>query len=875
MRIGTRVVACMAIALGGILAAIPATTAGAAQVSAKIDAQVLNAARRGTLEQFFVVLHRQANLSGASALATKNAKTSYVFNQLRQAAQASQAPVEAELKSLGFTTTPYFIVNEILATKSIKGSPTPASLSRIAALPGVAAIRPVGTPTFVDGPSPASITSLLASAGTRTHPNASPPGSLFNGWNVNWIGARQLHQQGVRGSGIVVGNIDTGVADTQPLLTTKYRGYQGPGQPVNNNYNWYDPSSAPCTSPCDAEGHGTLTMSEMVSNGIGVAPQAQWIACRGLGPGASAATVLDCLQWMLAPTDSSGKNPNPAMAPDVVSNSYICPFCGLQPAFTALANAGIYNVVVTGNYGPTCGSVFSPGDYTGVTAVGALGVASDLIAPYSGRGPVPGGPISPAITAPGTVVGAALGGGYTTMSGTSVAAPEVAGAVALLWSSDPALKGNIAATLKALTGQATPEQDGSCGPAAAPNAVYGYGELHVGVPGPKITSVLPASLPQGGSGVITLKGNNFEPGAFATFDPGSGAGVTVNSTTVVSASQIQLQVSIAPSAPLGRHPLSLIEPNGGAVTAGLSPQAGLPSFTVGTPSMSTKFANASVPMGVSTSLSFTIKNPNATSSLTGVGFSDTLPAGLQVAYPNSITDSCGGTATGVPASRLITLSGATLAANSTCAMSIRVTGIAKGYQTNVTGVVTSSEAGDGAGATSTLYVTPPMASSTAAMSATPDALGYWLASSDGSITSFGDAGYYGSVSGLPLKGPVVGLARTPSGHGYWEVAGNGGLVPFGDAGFFGSMGGQPLNAAVVGITSTPNGGGYWEVAADGGVFSFGNANFYGSMGGQPLNAAVVGITSTPNGGGYWEVAADGGVFSFGDAKFYGSMGGGG
>ncbi len=159
------------------------------------------------------------------------------------------------------------------------------------------------------------------------------------------------------------------------------------------------------------------------------------------------------------------------------------------------------------------------------------------------------------------------------------------------------------------------------------------------------------------------------------------------------------------------------------------------------------------------------------------------------------------------------------------------------------------------------------------MAATPDNKGYWLVGADGGIFTFGDAGYYGSEGGQHLNQPIVGMAATPDGKGYWLVAADGGIFTFGDAGFFGSEGGQHLNAPVVGMAATPDGGGYWLVASDGGIFTFGDAAFYGSEGGQPLNAPVTSMTATPDGKGYWLVAKDGGVFTFGDATFNGSASG--
>jgi len=159
------------------------------------------------------------------------------------------------------------------------------------------------------------------------------------------------------------------------------------------------------------------------------------------------------------------------------------------------------------------------------------------------------------------------------------------------------------------------------------------------------------------------------------------------------------------------------------------------------------------------------------------------------------------------------------------------------------------------------------------IAATPDGGGYWLVAADGGIFAFGDAGYYGSMGGHPLARPVVGIASTPDGRGYWEVASDGGIFAFGDAGFYGSMGAKPLNKPVVGIASTPNGHGYWEVASDGGIFSFGNAGFHGSTGAIRLFRPVVAMTATPDGNGYWMVASDGGIFAFGDASYHGSTGG--
>lgn len=155
------------------------------------------------------------------------------------------------------------------------------------------------------------------------------------------------------------------------------------------------------------------------------------------------------------------------------------------------------------------------------------------------------------------------------------------------------------------------------------------------------------------------------------------------------------------------------------------------------------------------------------------------------------------------------------------------------------------------------------------IAATNDALGYWLVGRDGNVYSFGDAYDAGRVVGVPASDPIVGIAAGPLG-GYWLVGRDGDVYAFGGAAKEGSL--QPGEASnIVGIAANAGGNGYWLAGANGGVYAFGAARYLGSMGAVHLTKPIVGLAADPATGGYWLVGADGGIFSF-RAPFDGSTG---
>lgn len=136
-----------------------------------------------------------------------------------------------------------------------------------------------------------------------------------------------------------------------------------------------------------------------------------------------------------------------------------------------------------GNSGPACKSITEPGQYPFVLTVGALGFQTDKIAHFSSRGPTKEGNLKPNIVSPGSDIVSASAfnpNGYVTMSGTSMAAPHLNGAIGLLWSAFPKLQRRIKETLEILYLSAKHQETAECGKEKkSPNNVYGYGTVNI------------------------------------------------------------------------------------------------------------------------------------------------------------------------------------------------------------------------------------------------------------------------------------------------------------------------------------------------------------------------------------------------------------
>lgn len=120
-----------------------------------------------------------------------------------------------------------------------------------------------------------------------------------------------------------------------------------------------------------------------------------------------------------------------------------------------------------------------------------------------------------------------------------------------------------------------------------------------------------------------------------------------------------------------------------------------------------------------------------------------------------------------------------------------------------------------------------------------------------------------------VRSKPVAVAACATG-GYWVATEDGGVFSFG-APFHGSLGSLQLAAPIVDLIGTEDGGGYWLCGADGGMFAFGNAPFVGSLAGVQLNAPVVDMAVSADEDGAWMLGGDGGVFGVGGAAYGGGV----
>jgi len=232
--------------------------------------------------------------------------------------------------------------------------------------------------------------------------------------SIAHIKADKAHKKGHKGRGIKVAVIDTGVDSDHPLIDGRVVSEKSfvEGEPAD-----------------DEQGHGSWCASAVLA----VAPEAEIVNAKALsktGSG-SALGLMQSMEWAAQ------------QGCKVISCSWggSIPFEPLRDLVIAMEkNYGCKFIFAAGNSGPGERTINFPGGYSEVVAVGAIAVVNpepDAIARFSSRGPGPTGKIEPDISAPGGseeegIEGAWKDGGMKVARGTSMATPQVAGAVALL-----------------------------------------------------------------------------------------------------------------------------------------------------------------------------------------------------------------------------------------------------------------------------------------------------------------------------------------------------------------------------------------------------------------------------------------------------------
>jgi len=458
----------------------------------KVSPSLQENTRSGQSASFIILLANQTDVSGASQIHSKEGKATFVYNALQQTAHQSQRSLTSFLDAHHVPYQSLYIVNAIRAEGS------QAIIQSLARRQDVARVIAESSVSF---PKPVDLSSDQSDTRSAVE------------WGIDMINADDVWALGYTGQGITVGGEDTGYEWHHPALKSKYRGYDATLDTVDHNYNWHDaihqadthhvdtvnPCGFDSKEPCDDWGHGTHTMGTMIgSEGdiqIGVAPDAQWCACRNMERGyGTPFTYIECFEWFLAPTDLNNENPDPLRAPHVINNSWGCPptegcipdnFELMNIVINNLRAAGIVVVVSAGNDGSGCGTVYAPAAiFEGSFSIGATR-PNDTIAGFSSRGPVwsdLSNRLKPNVCAPGTGVRSSVpGGGYDYSSGTSMAGPHVAGLVALMISANPALAGQVDLIEHIIESTSVPkttdEQCGDIPGSQVPNNTYGFGRV--------------------------------------------------------------------------------------------------------------------------------------------------------------------------------------------------------------------------------------------------------------------------------------------------------------------------------------------------------------------------------------------------------------
>ncbi len=276
------------------------------------------------------------------------------------------------------------------------------------------------------------------------------------------------------GTDIVIGFLDSGVdlEGSNYKNAELYENWRGHIEGASTS--WYDVFKESEKPTSGDNGHGTAVVSMAVGKNIGAAPKATWIAARAFKSKTTTnSNILKAAQWFLAPGGRAD------LAPNIINNSWGKNTLErwFDPMIEAWIKAGIIPVFASGNLETNnrLGSIDYPASNLSVIAVGAVD-KNNKLAYFSKLGPSPLDPgksnIKPEIVAPGFDVYASDSeNNYSLWKGTSLAAPNVSGIIALILQGNRNLnngqvKDILTMTANPLTGTGFP---------TSPNMGYGYG----------------------------------------------------------------------------------------------------------------------------------------------------------------------------------------------------------------------------------------------------------------------------------------------------------------------------------------------------------------------------------------------------------------
>jgi len=253
--------------------------------------------------------------------------------------------------------------------------------------------------------------------------------TCYASWDsVAAIQAPQVWTQfGTRGAGVTVAIIDSGIDYRHAAFGNGI----GPGFKIKDGWDFVDNDA----DPMDTFGHGTHVAGIVAANGgglTGVAPEASLIAYRALtGPGGNFSDVIAAIERSADPNEDD----NPADHVDIVNMSLGgTALDGSDPVVQAVENAtaaGVLFCIAAGNTSDY-GNVQTPGIAPSAITAGASD-SGDHLADFSSRGPSLFYTMKPEVVAPGVGIRSAyLDGAFNVLSGTSMAAPHVAGVAALV-----------------------------------------------------------------------------------------------------------------------------------------------------------------------------------------------------------------------------------------------------------------------------------------------------------------------------------------------------------------------------------------------------------------------------------------------------------